>query len=409
MLQTRRPALSGNALKGIAILAMTLDHLTWTLWPGYSTAWWVLLLHLLGRVTAPIMWFFVVEGYHYTHDVKKYAVRLFALAVVSHFAYDFCFGIPFLPLSTGPFNQTGVVWSLAWGLMLLVIHDDERIKNWVKLVLTFVICAITFPSDWSCIAAVAILYMGQARGDFRRQMCWLMVWSAVYALVYFFFIDKIYALVQLGTCLAIPLLRCYDGTRGKWRSMGKLFYVYYPAHLALIGVLRVLLPVGPAYRGELTVAQFAENYNTILRQFGDYDVELDENGRWKEESSFQSNGGTTTVMFNDRLPQLEYQTENGVLTGIVYHAEGGEADSWISIPSGSVMQYALFAFAGAEKGHILLDKPLQEAASELSNCVFSEYHTVVDGVAVDYTYTDTITDSVRTQYSYTLTLRRVQR
>ena len=175
------------------------------------------------------------------------------------------------------------------------------------------------------------------------------------------------------------------------------------------GVLRVLLPVGPVYRGELTVAQFAENYNTILRQFGDYDVELDENGRWKEESSFQSNGGTTTVMFNDRLPQLEYQTENGVLTGIVYHAEGGEADSWISIPSGSVMQYALFAFAGAEKGHILLDKPLQEAASELSNCVFSEYHTVVDGVAVDYTYTDTITDSVRTQYSYTLTLRRVQR
>ena len=214
MLQTRRPALSGNALKGIAILAMTLDHLTWTLWPGYATDWWVLVCHVLGRVTAPIMWFFVVEGYHYTHDVKKYAVRLFALAVVSHFAYDFCFGIPFLPLSTGPFNQTGVVWSLAWGLVLLVIHDDARLKGWVKLVLTFLICAITFPSDWSCIAAVAILYMGQARGDFRRQMCWLMVWSAVYALVYFFFIDKVYALVQLGTCLAIPLLRCYDGAVG---------------------------------------------------------------------------------------------------------------------------------------------------------------------------------------------------
>ena len=141
------------------------------------------------------------------------------------------------------------------------------------------------------------------------------------------------------------------------------------------GVLRVLLPVGPVYRGELTVAQFAENYNTILRQFGDYDVELDENGRWKEESSFQSNGGTTTVMFNDRLPQLEYQTENGVLTGIVYHAAGGEEDGWISVPSGDVMQYALFAFAGAEKGHILLDKPLQTAASELCDSVFSEYHT----------------------------------
>lgn len=241
MLQTRRPALSGNALKGIAILAMTLDHLTWTLWPGYATDWWVLVCYVLGRVTAPIMWFFIVEGYHYTHDVKKYAARLFALALISHFAYDFCFGIPFVPLSTGPFNQTGVVWSLAWGLVLLVIHDDARLKDWVKIALTFVICAVTFPSDWSCVAAMAILFMGQARGDFRKQMGWLMVWSAVYALVYFFFIDKVYALVQLGTALAIPLLRCYDGTRGKWRGMGWLFYVYYPAHLALIGVLRVLL------------------------------------------------------------------------------------------------------------------------------------------------------------------------
>ena len=205
MLQTRRPALSGNALKGIAILAMTLDHLTWTLWPGYATDWWVLVCHVLGRVTAPIMWFFIVEGYHYTHDVKKYAARLFALALISHFAYDFCFGIPFLPLSTGPFNQTGVVWSLAWGLVLLVIHDDARLKDWVKIALTFVICAVTFPSDWSCVAAMAILFMGQARGDFRKQMGWLMVWSAVYALVYFFFIDKVYALVQLGTALAIPL------------------------------------------------------------------------------------------------------------------------------------------------------------------------------------------------------------
>ena len=174
------------------------------------------------------------------------------------------------------------------------------------------------------------------------------------------------------------------------------------------GVLRVLLPYGPTHRGELTIAQFAENYNTILRQFGDYDVELDETGRWQEESEFSMDGGTVSVAFGERYPQLEYQTENGVLTGIVYHAEGGEADSWISIPSGSVMQYALFAFAGAEKGHILLDKPLQTAASELCDSVFSEYHTVVDGVAVDYVYTDTIIDSTRTQYSYTLTLRRVQ-
>ena len=33
----------------------------------------------------------------------------------------------------------------------------------------------------------------------------------------------------------------YDGTRGTWKGMKWLFYVYYPAHLVIIGILRVLL------------------------------------------------------------------------------------------------------------------------------------------------------------------------
>ncbi len=42
------------------------------------------------------MWFFIAEGCYYTHDRKKYITRLFILAVISHFAYDFAFGIPFV-------------------------------------------------------------------------------------------------------------------------------------------------------------------------------------------------------------------------------------------------------------------------------------------------------------------------
>ena len=42
---------------------MTVDHLTWTLMPGYSRVWWVVVLHVIGRLTAPIMWFFIAEGY----------------------------------------------------------------------------------------------------------------------------------------------------------------------------------------------------------------------------------------------------------------------------------------------------------------------------------------------------------
>lgn len=233
--------LSSNQLKSIAIAAMTLDHLVWTLFPGYDTRWFVLLAHIIGRLTAPIMWFFIAEGYHYTRNVKKYAIRLFSLAVISHFTYNFCFGIPFLPLQTSVFNQTGVVWSLAWGLVLLWIFDNNKIRDWQKRLAILLVCLITFPSDWSCIAAMAVLFIGTNRGNFKAQMLWMMVWTVVYAAVYFFFIDKVYALVQLGTCLTIPLLRLYNGQRGSWKGMGKLFYAYYPVHLFLCGLLRVLL------------------------------------------------------------------------------------------------------------------------------------------------------------------------
>lgn len=238
---TKTAGLNANQLKFIAIIAMTLDHLVWTLFPGYDTRWFILLAHTIGRLTAPIMWFFIAEGFYHTRNVKKYAIRLFLLALISHFTYNFCFGISFLPFQTSVFNQTGVVWSLAWGLVLLWLFDNPNVTDWVKRLAIPVVCLITFPSDWSCIAAMAVLFIGTNRGNFKAQMFWMMLWTAVYAAVYFFFIDKVYAIVQLFTCLSIPLLKLYNGKKGSWKPMGKVFYVYYPAHLVLCGILRILL------------------------------------------------------------------------------------------------------------------------------------------------------------------------
>lgn len=49
---TRR-GLNGNQLKLIAITAMTIDHLAWTLWPGYSHNPAAIACHIMGRLTAP--------------------------------------------------------------------------------------------------------------------------------------------------------------------------------------------------------------------------------------------------------------------------------------------------------------------------------------------------------------------
>ena len=72
----QRKLLNGNQLKAIAMVSMTIDHVTSVMFPNYPTDWWIIILHIIGRLAAPIFWFFIAEGYHYTHDLKKYAGRL---------------------------------------------------------------------------------------------------------------------------------------------------------------------------------------------------------------------------------------------------------------------------------------------------------------------------------------------
>lgn len=237
---------NGNQIKLFAIIAMTIDHVTCALWPQipkYHYEWWIILLHLIGRLTAPVMWFMVAEGYHHTRNVKKYAARLFIFAIISHFAYNFAFGIPFTPFRTGFFNQTSVMWSLAWAVVLLAIHDEERcnLPSFLKVIFTFAVCAITFPSDWSCIAVLAIVYINRNYGNLKGQIIAMMWCVLMYSIVWFFCIDKIYAFVQLGVIIVWPFMANYNGQRGKWKGMKWFFYLYYPLHLVLVGILRVAL------------------------------------------------------------------------------------------------------------------------------------------------------------------------
>lgn len=240
MEQTNK-GLSGNQLKLFAMLAMTVDHFTSVIWPDYPRDWWILLLHIIGRMAAPIFWFMVAEGYHYTRDLKKYAGRLLLFAVIGHFAYNFAFGIPFVPLKTGVFNQTSVMWPLFLGVVGLYTVERPELTQWQKTLAVVALTLLAFPGDWSSIAVLAILEIGQNRGDFRRQMTRMMLWVSMYALVYALFIDPVYGILQLFAGLTIPLLKRYNGTRGAGRGMKYLFYLYYPAHLFLCGLVRILL------------------------------------------------------------------------------------------------------------------------------------------------------------------------
>jgi hypothetical protein len=75
-------------------------------------------------------------------------------------------------------------------------------------------------------------------------MLWMVFYVAIYATVYFFALDPVYGILQMGVVSAIPVLATYNGERGKSprvnRWMKWTFYIYYPLHLLLIGLIRIL-------------------------------------------------------------------------------------------------------------------------------------------------------------------------
>ena len=57
-----KKTLNANTIKLIAILAMTIDHVAWLLFPGYPKDALPVVMHIVGRLTCPIMCFFIAEG-----------------------------------------------------------------------------------------------------------------------------------------------------------------------------------------------------------------------------------------------------------------------------------------------------------------------------------------------------------
>lgn len=231
---------NSNYLKTVAIIAMTVDHGTDLIYPGFPAEPLPFLLHFIGRITAPIMWFFICEGYHYTRDVKKYMLRLGIFAIISHFAYCFGFGISLNPLEGGIFNRTSVIYPLFIAVVVLYIKDCiQDLSSWQKKLIQTALIISAFPADWSCIAVLAILGMYSKRGDLRQQMLKALPWILLYGIVSFLFVSRTYALELTGVLLVYPVLKLYNGERGKAGWMKWFFYIYYPAHLIIIGIIRL--------------------------------------------------------------------------------------------------------------------------------------------------------------------------
>lgn len=249
--------LNREQLKLIAIISMVIDHVAWGFVEFYSPLGQF--LHVCGRLTIPIMSFFVVEGFKHTSDLKKYINRMVSFGFISI--------IPFYVFFHEEYGyRVNFIFDLLLGLLVLTTLESN-LKKWQKIgLVTLLFVASMVIGGWPIgpILFMLIFYYGK---DFKQKAILFAVTdiSIVALLAVLISLNNIYHFshyewvwwdksYQLGFMLALPLLYCYNGEKGKSFLSRYFFYLFYPAHFcALIIIKAILVEHASAYKIDLVL------------------------------------------------------------------------------------------------------------------------------------------------------------
>ena len=262
-------------LKMIALTAMIIDHIG-AAFPGYAP----FEFRIIGRLTFPIFVFLLAEGFRHTRSPMKFLLRLFAFAIISEPFFDWAITRTHLTYGYNPWrvdflNNTNIFYTLFLGGVAIVAfqwiaryltqrfsgdspeepviphhystHLPQRVAiysfaalptigfMWIAEILgtdyggygvlfIFLMYVIKSPK-WLVLMVLTVMNVFQHRG----------LWP--------FFIGEIpipigFYLMIPATLLTVPLIAMYNQQRGP--SLKWLFYIVYPAHLAVLAGLAFL-------------------------------------------------------------------------------------------------------------------------------------------------------------------------
>ena len=244
--------LSGNALKIIAAIAMTFDHVGLMFFPR---AIW---MRAIGRLAFPIFAFMIAEGARYTRSRLRYFLSVFLLGAGCQLVYYFFSGDTYMNI------------LLTFSVSILLIYElqefkraffDKRSKKYEAPLLGaafllsvlgvyFLMKRVDFDyGSVGCMIPVAASLPDLRRTEapkkilrydstLTRTIC-LMLAVAFHAVLYY--INKNNA-VQLFALVGAGLMLLYSGERGSPR-LKYFFYVFYPVHLAVLEGIYLLIHV----------------------------------------------------------------------------------------------------------------------------------------------------------------------
>lgn len=230
---------TGGTLKIIAIISMTIDHfaaavILYMINTGHYGSFGYERLksiygicRLVGRIAFPIYCFLLVEGFWYTSNRKKYAIRLGIFAIISEIPFNLAFFDKLIHI-----QHQNVFFTLLIGLLTIMAMDYfesgevKKEKNFIisRLIMVFGFLAATLIKvDYSGFGVIAIVIMYL----FHEKKLMNCLFGAC-----------IFAWEKSAPLAFIPLY-FYNGKRG--RQLKYFFYAYYPIHLLIFYFVRHLI------------------------------------------------------------------------------------------------------------------------------------------------------------------------
>lgn len=167
----------------------------------------------------------------------------------------------------------------------------------------------------------------------------------------------------------------------KWRIVA-----YIAAHAVWLAIIFLILNIAtmPKNRGEITKAEFSENYNR-LAEYLDIATsrELDETGQWVARET----EGIEFYLGEVEPPIYNFTENNGYMTGLYFTVELKNSEDWITGYKNEII-LSVLSFVRAQPGNSLTSRDVTELINQIVVSPIEDFQFTSHGVTIlcDYEY-----------------------
>ncbi len=220
---------SQEGLKVLACVTMFLDHLGAALIPGAG-------LRIIGRLSFPIYCFLVSEGIAHTHDAHRYCFRMFLGAILAELPFDLLF-------------YGGVTWRHQNVMITLLIGAEmlawakKRGNIGLPLVVGFCVAELLHSDygGWGVMLIALFALTTDRSGDWLLRLLGM---TAIFVSMESWRIPvgERWLPIQIFGVFALVPIWLYSGKkRSHDRLIQTVFYLFYPAHMAILLLYRSIV------------------------------------------------------------------------------------------------------------------------------------------------------------------------